>query len=81
MDCKNVALWSADQGTHLVGLGLENIIAVVTGDEVLVADAGRSQDISKVVDDLKRNNVSQATLHAKHSRPWGWFEKLAEMPG
>ena len=81
LDCKNVALWSADQGTHLAGLGLENIIAVVIGDAVLVADASRSQDISKVVDDLERNNVSQATLHAKHSRPWGWFENLVEMPG
>ena len=38
---------------HLVGLGLERIVAVAMRDAVLVADMDRSQDVKKVVQALK----------------------------
>ncbi len=81
IDCQNTTLWSASDGTQLVGLGLENIVTVVTDDAVLVADSGRMQDVRKVVDHLERAGVSQANQHAKDYRPWGWFESLVNMPG
>ena len=81
IDCQNTTLWSAANGTQLVGLGLKNIVAVVMDDAVLVADASRMQDIRDVVDHLEQTSVSQATQHAKDYRPWGWFESLAIMPG
>jgi len=81
IECHNAALWSASEGTHLVGLGLHNIVAVVTDDAVLVADAARMQDVRHVVDYLEAKNITQAHQHAKDYRPWGWFESLVNMPG
>ena len=81
IDCQNTTLWSAADGTQLVGLGLQNIVTVVMDDAVLVADANRMQDVRNVVDHLERAGVSQANQHARDYRPWGWFESLVNMPG
>ena len=81
IDCKNTTLWSAAHGTQLVGLGLKDVVTVVMEDAVLVADAGRMQDVRDVVDHLDKAGVSQANQHAKDYRPWGWFESLVNMPG
>ena len=81
IDCQNTTLWSASDGTQLVGLGLKNVVTVVMDDAVLVADAGRLQDVRDVVDHLEKAGISQANQHAKDYRPWGWFESLVNMPG
>jgi len=81
IDCKNTTLWSAANGTQLVGLGLKDVVTVVMEDAVLVADAGRMQDVRDVVDHLEKAGISQAHQHAKDYRPWGWFESLVNMPG
>jgi len=81
IDCKNTTLWSAANGTQLVGLGLKDVVTVVMEDAVLVADAGRIQDVRDVVDHLEQAGISQAHQHAKDYRPWGWFESLVNMPG
>ena len=60
----------------LVGLGLKNVVTVVMDDAVLVADAGRMQDVRDVVNHLEQAGVSQANKHVKDYRPWGWFESL-----
>ena len=49
IDCKNTLLRSEIDNMHLVGLGLENIIAVAMNDAVLVANKDRSQDVKLVV--------------------------------
>ena len=81
LDCENSVLWSDAENMHLVGLGLENIIAVATDDAVMIAHADKSQDVRKIVTHLEDKGVSQATQHIKDYRPWGWFESLANMPG
>ena len=81
LDCDNSVLWSDTEGMHLVGLGLDNIIAVATDDAVMIAHADKSQDVSKIVTHLENKGVSQATQHIKDYRPWGWFESLAIMKG
>ena len=81
LDCDNSVLWSDAKGMHLVGLGLDNIIAVATDDAVMIAHADKSQDVRKIVTHLEDKGVSQATQHIKDYRPWGWFESLATMPG
>ena len=81
IDCNNVTLWAASERTHLVGLGLKNIVAVATDDAVLVADSNRAQDVRDVVSYLDKKKISQACKHVKDYRPWGWFESLVSMPG
>jgi mannose-1-phosphate guanylyltransferase/mannose-6-phosphate isomerase len=81
IDCENSTLWSVADGTHLVGLGLKNIVTVVMDDAVLVANAKRMQDVRQVVDQLEAAGIMQANYHAKDYRPWGWFESLVNTPG
>ncbi len=76
INCRNVLLLSEDKNTQLVGLGLENLIAIATSDAVLVADKSRSQDVKQVVDYLSSKNIPQAESSKTDHRPWGWFEVL-----
>ena len=76
IECQNVLLRSENESQHLVGLGLENIIAIAMPDAVLVAQKDRAQDIKLVVSALKAKGVPQAETFPKDHRPWGWFESL-----
>lgn len=50
-DCKNTHIRTS--GPLVAAIGLENMIVVATGDTVLVAPADRSQDVKRVVEELK----------------------------
>lgn len=76
IECQNVLLRSENETQHLVGLGLENIIAIAMPDAVLVAHKDRVQDIKFVVSKLKAKGVPQAETFPKDHRPWGWFESI-----
>ncbi|MBZ4023033.1 mannose-1-phosphate guanylyltransferase/mannose-6-phosphate isomerase [Rhodobacter sp. TJ_12] len=77
IDCQDSLLRSDSDGVELVGIGLENIIAVAMNDAVLVADMSRAQDVKKAVEALKARQAPQAVQFPKDHRPWGWFETLA----
>ena len=76
IDCENSLLRSESPSQQLVGLGLENIIAISMPDAVLIANKDRAQDVKKVVDRLRENAIPQAEVFPKDHRPWGWFESL-----
>ncbi len=76
IDCTDSYLRSEEAGTHLVGLGLEGVIAVATRDAVLVAAKDRAQDVKRVVEALRAARVAQADEHPRFHRPWGWYETL-----
>ena len=77
IECQNVLLFSESSDQELVGLGLDNIIAVAMPDAVLVVDKSRVQDVKKIVSILKEKKIEQAENFPKYHRPWGWFETLA----
>ena len=79
--CENSLLRSENPSQQLVGLGLDNIIAIAMPDAVLVAIKDRAQDVKKVVDYLKENAIPQAEVFPKYHRPWGWFESLVLSDG
>jgi len=76
IDCRDSLLRSEDSRVELVGLGLQNIIAVAMPDAVLVADASRAQDVKRVVTALKAKHARQAEAFPRDHRPWGWYESL-----
>ncbi len=76
IDCKNTLLRSEAKGQEIVGIGLENIIAVAMPDAVLVADKSRAQDVKLAVQALKDKQAGQAVQHPRDYRPWGSFECL-----
>ncbi len=77
MNCRNTLLRSEENDIELVGIGLENVLAVATSDAVLVADIAHAQEIKAAVAALKAKGVKQATAFAMDHRPWGHFETLA----
>lgn len=76
IDCDNTLLRSEDDSLEVVGIGLENIVAVAMPDAVLIADKSRSQDVKQAVNALKAKQAKQAESFPKDHRPWGWFESL-----
>ncbi|MCA1338163.1 mannose-1-phosphate guanylyltransferase/mannose-6-phosphate isomerase [Pseudooceanicola marinus] len=76
IDCTNSLLRSDSENLEVVGIGLDNIMAVAMNDAVLVADMSKAQDVKKAVAALKQKGASQATHFPKDHRPWGWFESL-----
>lgn len=76
IDCKDTLLRSDSERLEVVGIGLQNIMAIAMNDAVLVADMSRAQDVKKAVEALKAKNAAQATTFPIDHRPWGWFESL-----
>ncbi|SFE69393.1 mannose-1-phosphate guanylyltransferase / mannose-6-phosphate isomerase [Roseivivax sediminis] len=76
IDCRNTLLRSENERLEVVGIGLENLIAVAMNDAVLVADMSRAQDVKEAVAALKQKGADQAVAFPKDHRPWGWFESL-----
>ncbi len=76
IDCTNTLLRSENNSQQIVGMGLDNIMAIAMPDAVLVASKNRGQDIKRVVEVLQNANVKQALEFPKDHRPWGWFESL-----
>lgn len=62
----------------MVGLGLENIIAVETNDAIFIAHKDSAQEIKDIVIELKDKGFAEATQHKKVFRPWGSYLSVAE---
>lgn len=76
VDCKN-SLFRAESDTQqLVGIGLENIVAIAMPDAVLVADINAAQLVKLAPQMLRENNLIQAEAFPRDHRPWGSFESL-----
>ncbi|MFV0293000.1 MAG: mannose-1-phosphate guanylyltransferase/mannose-6-phosphate isomerase [Paracoccus sp. (in: a-proteobacteria)] len=76
VDCHDSLLRAEGDGQVLVGIGLDNIIAVAMPDAVLVAPKDRAQDVRKAVELLKKKEAPQAETLPRDYRPWGWYETL-----
>lgn len=77
IECSNSLLRSESSGQQVVGIGLNDIMAIAMPDAVLVAPKERAQDVKKAVELLKSKGIAQAEIFPKDYRPWGWFESLA----
>jgi mannose-1-phosphate guanylyltransferase/mannose-6-phosphate isomerase len=77
IECSNSLLRSESGSQQIVGIGLNDILAIAMPDAVLVAHKDRAQDVKKAVELLKSKDTAQAEIFPKDHRPWGWFESLA----
>ena len=77
IECSNSLLRSESRSQQVVGIGLNDMIAIAMPDAVLVAPKERAQDVKKAVELLKSKDIAQAEIFPKDHRPWGWFESLA----
>ncbi|MDP2830344.1 MAG: mannose-1-phosphate guanylyltransferase/mannose-6-phosphate isomerase [Sulfuricellaceae bacterium] len=62
----------------VAAVGLEHLIIIDTPDALLVADRDRTQDVKKVVEQLKLQAHESYKLHRTITRPWGTYTVLEE---
>jgi mannose-1-phosphate guanylyltransferase/mannose-6-phosphate isomerase len=77
IDCTGSLLRSEAGGLELVGIGLNDIIAIAMPDAVLVAKRSDSQRVKEAVTALEARQAKQATAFFSDHRPWGSFESIA----
>ena len=76
LDCKNTMLKAEGSDQVVVGIGLENIVAIAMPDAVLVAHKDKSQDVKEIVNRLHSGGHLQAESLPRDYRPWGWYDVL-----
>ena len=81
IECSNSLLRSESSGQQVVGIGLNDIMAIAMPDAVLIAPKDRAQEVKKAVELLKAKEIAQAEIFPKDHRPWGWFESLVRSEG
>ena len=74
--CTGSLLRSEAPGLELVGIGLQDIVAVAMPDAVLVAHRDCAQEVKEAVAAMKAKGAEQAESFPLDHRPWGWFETL-----
>ncbi|WP_439135106.1 mannose-1-phosphate guanylyltransferase/mannose-6-phosphate isomerase [Pseudomaricurvus sp.] len=57
-------------------VGLDDVIVVESDDAIMVAAKDRVQDVKKIVAQLKQHGRSEAQLHRKVYRPWGFYDSI-----
>lgn len=57
-------------------IGLNDIVVIETKDAVLVSKKSSVQQVKDVVETLKSQQRSEATLHREVYRPWGKYDSL-----
>lgn len=55
-------------------LGIKDLIVVETKDAILIAHQDKSQDIKKIVEQLKNENRIELLQHKEVVRPWGKYD-------
>ena len=62
----------------LAAIGVRDLIVVATDDVVLVLPKDRAQDVRMLVETLKSRNRTEATVHPRVYRPWGYYQTVHE---
>jgi mannose-1-phosphate guanylyltransferase/mannose-6-phosphate isomerase len=60
----------------VVALGTSDLVIVDTPDAVLVASTDKVEQVKDVVAHLKKEGASQAVMHRRVARPWGWYDSI-----
>lgn len=60
----------------VVALGTADLVIVDTPDAVLVASSDMVEQVKDVVAKLKHQGASQAVMHRRVARPWGWYDSI-----
>jgi mannose-1-phosphate guanylyltransferase / mannose-6-phosphate isomerase len=60
----------------VVALGTNDLVIVDTPDAVLIASSDMVEEVKDVVAKLKKDGASQAVMHRRVARPWGWYDSI-----
>ena len=79
VDTKNTFVQSEDRLVATVGIN--DLMIIDTPDALLVAHPDKSQEVKKVVAQLKKDGHDAFKIHRTVARPWGTYTVLEEAPG
>ena len=74
VDTKNTLVFGEDKLVATVGV--KDLVIVNTKDALLVAHKSESQNVKAIVQQLKDEQRSEATLHREVYRPWGKYDSV-----
>jgi len=74
IDTQNTLVFGEDKLVATVGV--EDLVIVNTKDAVLVAHKDESQKVKAIVQQLKDEQRTEATLHREVYRPWGKYDSV-----
>lgn len=57
-------------------VGVKDLVVVETADAVLVAHKDATQDVKKIVEQLRSRGRTEGTIHRKVFRPWGSYDGI-----
>jgi mannose-1-phosphate guanylyltransferase/mannose-6-phosphate isomerase len=60
----------------VAAVGVEDHVIVETSDAVLVAPKNKAQHVKQLVEQLKRQQREEASLHREVYRPWGSYDSI-----
>lgn len=78
VDSTNTFVQSEDR--VVAAVGVDNLLIIDTPDALLVANSEKSQEVKRVVAQLKSRDHQTYKLHRSVSRPWGTYTVLGEGP-
>jgi mannose-1-phosphate guanylyltransferase len=78
VDSTNTFVQSEDR--LVAAVGIDNLMIIDTPDALLVAHPDKSQEVKRVVAQLKSRDHEAYKLHRTVSRPWGTYTVLEEGP-
>ena len=64
------------QNKLIATIGVDNLVIIDTPDAVLVANKDKVQNVKKIVEQLKKEQRSEAVLHREVYRPWGKYDSI-----
>lgn len=76
VDTKNSLIFA--ESRHVSTIGLDDVLVIETGDAVLVANKGRSQEVKDIVGKLRDLGKKEVQEHLTARRPWGDYTVLLE---
>lgn len=79
IDSKNIFVRSATDRL-IVTLGVEDLVIVENRDAILVHRRGQSEEVKKIVEYLKENQIEELDHNLLVYRPWGRYEVLIDEP-
>lgn len=60
----------------VVALGTSDLMIVDTPDAILVASSDMVEQVKYLVAKLKKDGATQAVMHRRVVRPWGWYDSI-----
>jgi mannose-1-phosphate guanylyltransferase len=64
------------QNKLIATVGVDNLVIIDTPDAVLVANKDKVQEVKQIVEQLKKEQRSEAALHREVYRPWGKYDSV-----